>query len=85
MQKEFKPCPFCGAGVENIFIKRNTSKHGIFYYIECAICGGRTRGICRPWSDIKDPEKEETHEERWQNDQAMTVSMLWNRRSGTDA
>jgi hypothetical protein len=85
MQKEFKPCPFCGAGAENIYIKRNASKNGIFYYIECEICGGRTRGICRPWDQIKEPEKEESHEERWQNNQARTVMNLWNRRSDANA
>lgn len=75
MQSEMKPCPFCG-GVD-VFVKYNGSKNGLFYYVECETCGGRTKGVCRPWRDV--PEKEaDPHE--WDCQQAMMVSRLWNRR-----
>lgn len=71
--QEYKSCPFCGC--DDIYIKYNGAKHGRFYYVECQLCGGRTRGACRPYSDIQTPDDHE-----WDCTQAKAVGMLWNRR-----
>jgi hypothetical protein len=73
--QEFKPCPFCGG--KDIFLKYNGSNHGRFYYVECETCGGRTKGICRPWREID----EDNDPYEWDCQQAMTVKRLWERRS----
>ena len=76
MQKELKSCPFCGS--DDVFLKYNGAKHGLFYYVECAVCGGRTRGACRPWKDV--PDGTDKHE--WDCAAAEIVTLLWERRSG---
>lgn len=72
--QELKSCPFCGS--DDIYIKHNGARYGQFYYAECTVCGGRTRGICRPYKDIPEDDPEE-----WDCRQAETVVMLWNRRA----
>lgn len=71
----FRECPFCGG--TDIFLKHNGSKNGVFYYVECETCGGRTKGVCRPWRDI--PQGKDEHE--WDCYQAMMVARLWERRA----
>ena len=81
MERELKPCPFCGS--EEIFMKYNGARHGRFYYVECAIRGGRTRGACRPYTDIPSHDEEDPRE--WDNKAANTVVILWNQRSVVNA
>lgn len=78
MQEELKECPFCGS--DQAVMKYNGAKHGRFYYIECEICGGRTRGVCRPFRDIPNDDPNE-----WDNRYAHTAITLWNQRSEADA
>ena len=82
MQKVFMNCPFCGADSKNVHLKMNTSKNGRFHYVECGICGGRTRGICLPWEFISESE---TDTERMNCEQSKAVIRLWNTRSGVNA
>lgn len=70
----YKPCPFCGG--RDVYMKYNGAKNGRFYYIECGTCGGRTRGVCRPYRMIQDPDLHE-----WDCEQALNVERLWERRA----
>lgn len=68
-----KSCPFCGS--KDSYLKYNGAKFGRFYYVECAVCGGRTRGICRSYNDIPQVDDHE-----WDCCEANLVTLLWNRR-----
>lgn len=72
--QDMKPCPFCGG--TDIFLRYNGSRNGRFYYVECETCGGRTKGVCRPYNSI--PKDDDPHE--WDCHEAQTVTRLWNRR-----
>ena len=37
---DIKPCPFCGAKDENIYIHWKSGKGGLYYFIKCSICKG---------------------------------------------
>lgn len=69
--EKVKSCPFCGS--DEIMLKYNGSRHGRFYYMECDVCGGRTRGICVPTKELDGLDE-------WNNDAAAKVERLWNRR-----
>ena len=77
MQSKLSSCPFCGS--DNVYLKYNGAKHGRFYYVECAICGGRTRGVCRPYTDI--PRSDEPDEHEWDCMAAINAEVLWERRA----
>lgn len=79
--QELKACPFCGSN--EAFLKYNGAKHGYFYYVECTICGGRTRGVCRPWRDVPSGTLDDPDE--WTNQYAVTAKKLWNQRSDGNA
>lgn len=77
MERELKACPFCGS--EEIYMKYNGGRFGDFYYAECAICGSRTRGVCRPYKELPIADEEDKHE--WDNNAANAVRVLWNQRT----
>lgn len=36
------PCPFCGSDAE---IRNNPSSTGRYYWVECGLCGGKTKAL----------------------------------------
>lgn len=64
-------CPFCGN--DQIYTRYNGSRSGRFYYLECDLCGARTRGVCVPFNKLQDMDE-------WDNEAVERVTRLWNRR-----
>lgn len=72
--QELKGCPFCGS--DKVSIAYNASRFGKFYYfVECAICGARTRG---------EPIAQEARADEWENPAAEKSAACWNQRAVTD-
>lgn len=66
-------CPFCGS--DSISAKYNGSRYNRrYYFIECDICGARTRGEGIK-NDILTDEKE------WDNDALWKSVSCWNQRA----
>lgn len=71
MQEDFKPCPFCGS--REVYLLFNEAKNGLFYYVGCGTCGGRTRGIFRDYRSVHDADTMDCSE-------ARKAISLWERR-----
>ena len=71
--EELKRCPFCGD--DNAAAVASTGKYGIFVYIECGLCGARSRtfkyqGVSPASIDDVD----------WLNGGVLLAREAWNRR-----
>lgn len=43
MSRMFKDCPFCGASVDLSSVKISNARYGNIAYVECKVCGARSR------------------------------------------
>lgn len=59
---ELLPCPFCGGDADCI---RQGSRYGGFYYVECTVCGAKTRNISAKYETGFDNQYSDKAERCW--------------------
>lgn len=69
---KLKTCPFCG---NDALLTYNTGKYGAFCYVECELCGARSKTKLLP---RKPNEFYRNQEEFWEQDEFEVVAKLWN-------
>ena len=78
--EELLRCPFCGDVASKI---SDSGRYGPFGYVECELCGARTKT-----RKIISRTKFDTDEEFWDQDAFEAIVRSWNRRTekgGEDA
>lgn len=71
---KLKPCPFCGNDAQ---LDYNVGKYGMFCYVECVLCGARSRTRPLPQAPYEFDKNEDAF---WNQVEFDFVARLWNKR-----
>ena len=72
-----KKCPFCGSEASFLF---ETGRYGPFGYVECDLCGARTKTK----KVVKNFPIEDNEEAFWNQPAFLSLENAWNKRAGGD-